>query len=734
MKEKLKELFSRYTLTIALGCVIANMIIDRYFYEQAALYTLLFAVAAVGLFLLFDQLKKHKFLGPLIYIAMLVGISYLSSNIMVGGWRSTGVIPTDWFYLQRVDTGFVYEYFLALFLFGGFFIISILYYFTQIRFRSLGLMMCLLFPFVIYAKRADSMSAFQVTLIITLFLAIVVHSRQQQNISDGIKAVHDMAYYVSLALFASLAGAICMLIPLPEAKSVLERDSHAFDVVVNNRGSSSDYSGYSRTSSPRYGASYTNEIIFYCETNDDQEVFYLKRQAYDTFEKDQWTTDYGSVKFSDYNYYRKVSINRDDYYRELKAVIDSGAFGEDSSAVQSLTIPDTQLREFRVYDDDFRGVYVPVPSGVIGRDYSNAGSDGYYTYGDGETSIGDSNTNRDYDYTVYFFPEDVEVHRLAESLGLTGQEYYDSLKRASRLGIEESKPLIEQYETALANYTGDVEYSERMKDLAYEITKDCTSDYEKARALSDYFELNNYIYDLEYSPSDTSIDYFLFESKTGSCTSYATSMALMARIVGLPARYVEGFVAYERDEDDSFIVRDAHAHAYVEVFIPGAGWLTFDPTVEGYMNINTAGNGVSLGSVFQYFSRIVIFLAVVLFVVFIILLDRIIERIFRIRMHFIKGDERITRLYLRTVKHLSVRTETDLSAYTVDMIIKLASEPAGVDVSPIGKLFEKTTFGLVPLDDGEFASAYEHYKLVYKQLIQKQKKKKKQEPPEPASA
>ena len=50
IKAKIKELLSRFGLVITLGCVIANMIINRYFYEQQVLYTVIFAVAAVGLF------------------------------------------------------------------------------------------------------------------------------------------------------------------------------------------------------------------------------------------------------------------------------------------------------------------------------------------------------------------------------------------------------------------------------------------------------------------------------------------------------------------------------------------------------------------------------------------------------------------------------------------------------------------------------------------------------------
>ena len=60
-----------------------------------------------------------------------------------------------------------------------------------------------------------------------------------------------------------------------------------------------------------------------------------------------------------------------------------------------------------------------------------------------------------------------------------------------------------------------------------------------------FFEQNGYVYDNEYEPDDESIAYFLFTSKRGNCTNYATSMTLMARMLGLPARYVEGFAAYE---------------------------------------------------------------------------------------------------------------------------------------------------------------------------------------------
>lgn len=88
---------------------------------------------------------------------------------------------------------------------------------------------------------------------------------------------------------------------------------------------------------------------------------------------------------------------------------------------------------------------------------------------------------------------------------------------------------------------------ERVINLAKAITADCSNDYEKVIAIEEYLK-NNYEYTL--SPSRVPegkdfVDWFLFEDKRGYCTYYATSMAVMLRSVGIPARYVEGFVMPE---------------------------------------------------------------------------------------------------------------------------------------------------------------------------------------------
>ncbi|SEL51591.1 transglutaminase TgpA family protein [Halomonas daqiaonensis] len=73
------------------------------------------------------------------------------------------------------------------------------------------------------------------------------------------------------------------------------------------------------------------------------------------------------------------------------------------------------------------------------------------------------------------------------------------------------------------------------------------------------------------------VDDFLFDSQAGYCTHYASAAAVMARMAGIPARVVAGFLGGERNPDGHFTVRDYDGHAWVEVWRNGA-WQRLDPT------------------------------------------------------------------------------------------------------------------------------------------------------------
>lgn len=73
------------------------------------------------------------------------------------------------------------------------------------------------------------------------------------------------------------------------------------------------------------------------------------------------------------------------------------------------------------------------------------------------------------------------------------------------------------------------------------------------------------------------LDYFLLEKRQGYCAYYATAFVLLARAEGFPARYVQGFCVPAVSGDETPVYSDM-AHAWPEVYIPGKGWIPFEPT------------------------------------------------------------------------------------------------------------------------------------------------------------
>lgn len=120
----------------------------------------------------------------------------------------------------------------------------------------------------------------------------------------------------------------------------------------------------------------------------------------------------------------------------------------------------------------------------------------------------------------------------------------------------------------------------RVIDLAYEITKDKDTSYDKLKAIEAYLLNYSYTYKPGKVPEDADfVDYFLFDNKQGYCTSFATAMAVLGRGVGIPTRYVEGFIVDYSDKDDiGYIVRNRSAHAWTEAYFEGVGWIPFEAT------------------------------------------------------------------------------------------------------------------------------------------------------------
>lgn len=121
----------------------------------------------------------------------------------------------------------------------------------------------------------------------------------------------------------------------------------------------------------------------------------------------------------------------------------------------------------------------------------------------------------------------------------------------------------------------------RVKDLALSVTAGAASDYDKAARLEGFLR-TAYTYDLRVQPlppARDAADSFLFERQSGYCSQFATAMAVMARLVGLPSRVATGYVPGTYDSlAGVYTVRRQDAHAWVEIKFRDHGWVPFDPT------------------------------------------------------------------------------------------------------------------------------------------------------------
>jgi protein-glutamine gamma-glutamyltransferase len=124
---------------------------------------------------------------------------------------------------------------------------------------------------------------------------------------------------------------------------------------------------------------------------------------------------------------------------------------------------------------------------------------------------------------------------------------------------------------------------ERSLALARRITEDAPTVYDKSKAIEQWLsQESGILYATDLPPaleSDHPVDVFLHDTKLGHCQLFASSMALMLRSLGIPARIVSGYRGAEWDQEDlAYYVNADMAHVWVEVYHLGYGWIAFDPS------------------------------------------------------------------------------------------------------------------------------------------------------------
>lgn len=131
------------------------------------------------------------------------------------------------------------------------------------------------------------------------------------------------------------------------------------------------------------------------------------------------------------------------------------------------------------------------------------------------------------------------------------------------------------------------ELPERVKELAATVSENSHNVYDKTRAIERYFARSGFVYDRKDvaipGEQDDYVDQFLFDTKRGYCDNFSSSMVVMLRSIGIPARWVKGFAPGElgrnAEGERVYQITNNEAHSWVEAYMPGIGWMPFEPTI-----------------------------------------------------------------------------------------------------------------------------------------------------------
>ena len=192
---------------------------------------------------------------------------------------------------------------------------------------------------------------------------------------------------------------------------------------------------------------------------------------------------------------------------------------------------------------------------------------------------------------AYYSGSLLSANRPLEAALRSGEDIFAASIRAQEYSVESAVPnYSRQSLTAAGREVPDwvrqkylqlpAGLPERVRSLARDITASALTPYDQAKAIETYLRNYPYTLALPAPPANRDIvDYFLFDLKKGYCDYYASSMVVLARSIGLPARLVTGYASGTYDPGSSrYIVTEADAHSWPEIYFSGYGWVEFEPT------------------------------------------------------------------------------------------------------------------------------------------------------------
>lgn len=737
------KFFTRLGGAFILALVLSVVVFDAFQVSFVSVWTLLEMLVVGLIFGLCEFARRRKFFGFLAISLTVIGCLSLCGNLI-----SPVNLFLEWFLSGGDSGGLNPGYLMVLLLFFTVFFGAVVYFYTQSTYRTSALMLVSMIAFLVHVKvMRDVKIGYAMVVVALNVLMYVLHNKKESHT----KLNSRLALVLYMVMFTLLALAV--------PKDENTKYYYLFEEHFLNGNTEleipSEYLDDDEISGNADNIQLlSNRKIYQIEVFGGGKLSYFRNNVYDVYDYsiDRWR---GIESYSDRGRYldkwENSTTDRDLSLEKLyEAILKTeevkpgflkkyGIEGlleiEFTDSVFEATVSPWELN-YRYYICPVRGRIK-----VVNEDKDNIlvlGHDTYY--------LQNSKKQQEKVYNVEFYDE-FETLENWKKLGLMNFDTETSINM-----LKEIELCLRDVDDELSDYAyefymatrNSVTYSneckennklipESVKNLALEITRDCTYDWEKAEALADYFS-EGFYYNMYYKAPDDSVEYFLFEGKTGTCSDFASAYVLMARAVGLTARYVEGYVPQKletMDEKVLYEVRARNAHAYPEVFIQNVGYVVYEPTQGDYRTyIQNGGNlqddvgfvdfAVTLASrTIIIFTAVAVVILLVFFVV-VVFGPSIKEKIYITKIKKKTANEAVILIYKRLLRKYLKKKIKNIETFTPEECALIFKEKTGFDISELTNLISKVAYESKDLSEDDKVIALEIY-IKAKKMLRKTK-------------
>lgn len=735
------------------AAVAMTSIMHHYRSQLALVYGIAAYISGWLIYRLFDFINRHKLIGAAAYIALFVLFIFGTQSAIDEGSYNYPVSWGVWFLTPQDSLKYNSWYTLAIYLLFLIFMLSVIYYFTRVRYRVFMNFLIFIIPFSIYGKEFEKMPTVYIILLSVGYILLMVYFRQLYDNEKTVIVAKDEAWK-TVAVYAVIFAVAAAVIPKP----AIEADRTILETLISAEQFTDRLVEMlnvfrDTTSSSQFRTQTDNTPIYIAYAN---EPLRLKTSTFSTydFNHDSWSImDKGDS-----------NIGLDSTFREKfdAPPIPAATAGEIANAVLSAAEADSLFAEkyglselvgtkirvpkekkvFLTYIADRNSQFAPVPQfaqALTRTSYSNKSA---LIYSGLIYSVEDY-FRKDTDFEFTYSSEDFFRYRENEAMlsAFDTDSYYEMLKDAknalwnSNYEYDKDDYSDEQWyhywdilwdEAMLYRlYTENLlDYGEnsRIRELAEKLTDGAETDYEKAKIIESYFYSNDYTYDLEYvKKSSENAETFLFESKTGVCYEYATAMVLLARAAGIPARYCEGYnmnqmTVNSSDTVNEYLVTSQSAHGFPELYIRGYGWASFEPTVTDMINEakeETATNQLARAGIMILLAALAVFVGILIYPV-------AAHKIFLIIVRRRTPDDAVVMVMRRICRLCGIG-----NANTSKEAAKRVFELTGTDITDTAKLFDKYVYGEISITGEEKEILIQNYIRVYNALREAKKMRRK---------